>query len=236
MKKILLFSLAATLFVLSSCRKDFPRINGKGPTIEQYRDVVGFTGVNLEIDADVVITPSESYSVLIKAQKNIADNIELRQRGEELYIEYKHGVNRHTQVTVYISMPLTKNVTISGSGNIAATYMLVTPSLNANISGSGNITLDVQTSQTIASISGSGDITLSGTSPEATLKISGSGNINAYNLETETSSVSISGSGNAYIWANHALDIQVSGSGDVNYKGTPQVDVQISGSGSVQHI
>lgn len=235
MKKTLGFILlVASLISFNSCEK----IKGKGEVVSQIRNVNGFTGISLAIDATVYFSPDSSYYLEVRAQQNVLDILEtVIGPSNTLIIRYKNGVivGKHEPIEIYVAATAVRSLTISGSGDI----LVDTPWLNeyaeASISGSGNISVsDLSANELHINISGSGNVQApSGTVNSQDLTISGSGNIDLLGVESDTTLATISGSGSILVWVNKLLDVTISGSGNVSYKGNPVINTHISGSGSV---
>jgi len=220
----------------SSCKK----INGKGDVVRQTRNITGFNGITLSMDAYTYIRQDTVYKVEILAQQNILDVIETPVEGGSLTIKIKNHttLGKHDAITVYISLPAVNSLNISGSGTIEGNVPLVSSNLNLVISGSGNIRLPaINVSELYANISGSGIISASsGTTATENLNISGSGNIDLLNVVSESVYANISGSGSISVTANILLDGTISGSGNIFYMGNATVNAHISGSGSIIHL
>lgn len=239
-KTILLGICVVLGLAITSCTKDnffVNNIKGKGSIIEQSRSEMGFSGVDLCIDADVIITPSsDNYSIVIEAQQNIADNIELKVRNGVLQIGYHRNVRSHLPITIRISMPMLTEANISGSGSVSTNGLFYSSIFSSDISGSGNLNLQIETSDADFNLSGSGKITLTGKTQNANYNISGSGDVNALSFPSLVVDADISGSGNISVDVQNKLNVSISGSGNVNYKGTPAVSADMSGSGKINSI
>ena len=222
-----------------SCKKDglFCK-KGNGTMVTEERTISGFSGISLGLDADVLYTQSDEYSVTINASENLMKFIETDVEGSVLDINFKDGkcFNVKNPMTITISSPNMNGFIVSGSGSITSNRKLTTNALEVKVSGSGEIYLDsLNINEMNSEISGSGDIEASSINDMTTqnVKVSGSGNVNFLNMPTLKSSVKVSGSGNCDVNVINTLDIIVSGSGSVRYKGNPVVVSTISGSGSV---
>lgn len=237
MKKIFMAIIAlAMISVVTSCKK----INGKGDVVREVRNIYGFTGVSLSVDANTYIRQDTFYKVEILAQQNVLDVIESPLEGGTLVIKLKdHTIlGKHDPITVYITSPELNSLNISGSGNIEGNTCLSGVSLNLVISGSGNIRLPgIQMKDIQSNISGSGNISIvEGNVSKEDLNISGSGSIDLLGIVSDTVYARISGSGNIRVTSERFLDGTISGSGNVYYMGSPVVNAHISGSGAIIHL
>lgn len=225
------------LIVFSGCEEYVIGINGQGEIVEQTVILDDFTGFISGISADVYVSRGDQQEVVIKAQQNIIDNIDLDRVYDGVWtIRYHQWVGYCKPVKIYITLPELTKAGISGSGSVLG----LTPfdslnHLDLNISGSGSIDLETTSKTLDAGISGSGDLKLAGFTDDLDLTVSGSGSLRGTNLVATRADIRISGSGNARLTVDEFLRVVISGSGDVNYAGNPEMDVHISGSGSVIH-
>ncbi|TSJ44877.1 head GIN domain-containing protein [Fluviicola chungangensis] len=237
--KCMLPAILLLAMSFTSCKKNlFNSIKGKGETVTETRNLSGFNKISLSIDGDVNYVQDTVYFVEISAQQNVLDVITTQVSAGELKIDSRRWIRKHNGITILVHSPDLRAMDLSGSGNIASFFDIVTTGLELNVSGSGNITLAaVHTDELEVNISGSGNIAVSGgtvTGQKAT--ISGSGNITMDDLKATDSDAKISGSGNISLWAVNQLKASISGSGDIRYKGNPVINTSISGSGSLIHI
>ncbi|MFH0761640.1 MAG: head GIN domain-containing protein [Bacteroidota bacterium] len=225
------------LFLFSSCEEYVIGINGQGEIVEQTVILDDFNGFVSGIAADIYITQGDQQEVVIRAQQNIIDNIDLDRVYDSIWaIRYKQWVGYCKPVKIYITIPTLTRAGISGSGGIfGETPFINLDQLNLNISGSGSIDLETESKAIDAGISGSGDLKLSGQTEDLDMVVSGSGSLKGTNMFTTRADVKISGSGHARLNVEEFLRVVVSGSGNVIYSGDPELDIHICGSGTVIH-
>ncbi len=238
MKKIKIYlpiALIALALIFSSCTKDGRNIKGTGPIVEREFNLPPISGTALAIDANVIVTRSDSQTVRIRGQQNIIDNIEKVVSSDGIWgIGYYNSVRNHAGITIYITTPHYDYATISGSGNTETTnYFSDSTNVYLRISGSGNIIMKNDAKIVECEISGSGNISLYGSAISQYINISGSGNVSAFGMEVYESFIKISGSGSSQVNVENYLDVNISGSGSVFYKGNPDLKLNISGSGGV---
>ena len=234
MKKIILLAvLAISVLSLSSCKK----VDGKGEIVTQERDVSGFTGISLSMDATVNFSTGTTDICTVYAQDNLQSIIETNVENGVLVIKIENNktLGSHQPITINITAKDVSSLEISSSGTISGLTTWTPSNCNLDISGSGSISLPfVNVSSLTANISGSGNITVnSGTAVSEQLTISGSGNINMQGVVADNVTANISGSGSISLYATSTLDATISGSGNIKYLGTPVITTHISGSGSV---
>ncbi len=213
------------------------QVKGKGPVVNEIRDISGFTGVESVIAADIVLKQSTSFKVRVEGQKNILDILKTELKGNSLKITFEKGYSAdyESNVKIYVEAPNFESLGMSGSGNVKADGTLSGNRLAISISGSGDFDLNnIKYEDMELGISGSGDVSISGAADRVVMKISGSGDVKAGDLKAQSVQCQVSGSGNITCNAQKSLDALVSGSGDIRYKGKPaSVKTKVSGSGDI---
>ena len=235
MKKLVTILLAAaTMLSFQSCKK----ITGDGPTVTETRAITGFRSIRTEIDGDLHFTQSPTYSVEVRAQRNILDLIRTSTVNGALVIalEGNHNLGNHDHIDIYVSGPTAEGFNSTGSGNVEVTGNLNTSNLALQVNGSGSINIPNLTAPVLnAIISGSGDINISnGTGNEEDLTIAGSGSIDMLGFQVHRATTQTAGSGTTKINVTSSLEATIAGSGNVYYKGRPAITTTIIGSGRVQ--
>jgi len=236
MWRMLIAVIVILPMTLVSCHDDYLiGISGQGEIVEQTILPDDFDGFVSDISADIYLTQGAEQKVVIEAQQNIIDNIEVDRVASGIWtIRYHELVRWSKPVKIYITIPTLTKAGINGSGEITG----LTPFTNLDllklfIAGSGGMELDTESQQMDATITGSGDLKMVGQTGKLNLMVTGSGSFHGYDLTTPRAEMTITGSGSARITAEEFLKVNVSGSGDVYYLGNPALDVHVSGSGSV---
>ena len=238
MWKTMIAAMAILPMALVSCHDDFfPGIAGRGEIVNETISLADFDGFVSTISADIYLTQGDKQEVVIEAQQNIIDEIDLdRVDGGVWTIHYRHHVGFAKPVKIYITIPTLTKAGISGSGEVTGTTPFTgLDQLKLFISGSGSMDLETESVEMDASITGSGDLKLGGKTGVLKLVVTGSGSFQGRDLVTTKADMTVSGSGSARLTVEEHLKVTVTGSGNVYYSGNPEVDLHITGSGSVTH-
>lgn len=211
---ILLFSFVSLSF---SCSNGSYRYKSDIKTTTDYRvvDVEPFSGISLNIGADVYLSQGETHSVRIEAEEDVKNKIIAEVKDEVLIIKCDKSLHSSKDINIYITMKELKIIEINGSGDIKCQDSF----------SSDDIAIE---------INGSGDITLSGRAENQAIEINGSGDVKSFDMLSTNCAIDIQGSGDCKVNVENALAVSISGSGDVIYKGSPVVTKSIDGSGSVK--
>jgi hypothetical protein len=249
--------LSIALFFSYGCEKAIFGINGNGEVVSQIVTIQEFTGIHLEIDADVYFTLGDNQTITIEGQQNIIDNIKFEVRNGVWKIDYDKNVKRHDDVKIYITMSLLDEISLSGTGNIFCNSEFTGSDLEINITGTGDIyinesleyddlNIDINGTGNIdfigtflnteVAITGTGDIYVEGTTENIRINSTGTGHFNGLDFESIDTQIVSTGSGDCTISVQDNLDVTISGTGDVFYKGHPNINVSITGTGSIQSL
>lgn len=236
MKRVSILAAVVAILTTPACffDDDFPHcVNGRGNPDTEVLDIPDFSGIELNIQADVYIEQGAEQRVEVRAQENIIDEIKRDVHGGVWEIEFERCAMDFSKVEIWITLPEVDLLRLSSSGNITGSGQIDANLLDLIISGSGDIELDVDAAGIDATISGSGDIRMFGQTQNLDVLTSGSGDFEGFGLEAENADLTISGSGDIECHVTGSMDVTISGSGDIFYKGNPAIDVNISGSGKL---
>ena len=134
MKTIFLIALGFSAF-MCSCSKE--KISGSGSIITE-RTMGNFSAVSVSGTNNVYIKNGYGFKVEVKGYGNLIPYYETTLTGETLELHYRDRIKVHNDnIVTYVTMPLIKGITISGSAKITATGEFgSTASLDTRISGS----------------------------------------------------------------------------------------------------
>ncbi|MBL7865665.1 MAG: DUF2807 domain-containing protein [Cyclobacteriaceae bacterium] len=251
MKKIILL-----LVLVASATVLLPAQN------RETRNVGTFTKIGYRVPGTLYLKQGSPAKVELEGPSDVLREIETEVDGDKLIIGKEHrwsnwGWNDRDKITVYVTMPDIKGLSVSGSGNLVAREKITTGDLDLNVSGSGSLTLEFSANGNVeADVSGSGDVDIKGTCNNfdsdvsgsgkviiagtiqgmADFGVSGSGKISASGTAKEVKA-GISGSGRVYAasLATDKCNVRISGSGDVEINVKEDLDATISGSGSITY-
>jgi hypothetical protein len=238
MLKMMVALFAILPVTLMSCHDEFmPGITGHGEIVSQTIDPGEFDGFVSAVPAAIYLTRGDRQEVVVEAQQNMIDNIDLDLTENGIWtIRYHHPVAYAKPVKIFITLPTLTKAGIIGSGYITGMNTFTELGrLRIIVTGSGNIDLDAESEEMDVTITGSGDLRMSGTTGSLELAITGSGSFYGKELMTPEADMTISGSGSARLCVEEYLKVLVTGSGNVYYTGNPAVSVHVSGSGKVIH-
>ncbi|MGW8314388.1 MAG: head GIN domain-containing protein [Bacteroidales bacterium] len=243
MKLLTISSVLLLLGIMTGCNYFGPCIDGTGSLITEAREVMDFSGVTNTGSFDVYVYHGEDFQVEVKAQGNLLPIIETYVSGYSLIVKTKDGTCFRSSypVEVYVWMPETEGLTLSGSGKIIAESAR-TAVFECINSGSGHLVIDtIDAHDVTAGNSGSGLVRI-GETTAADIGIyqSGSGTIDggtvygSVQLKIRHSS---SGRVRANIVDGTSVDAVLSGSGKIELSGeSPLASYTLNSSGRLDAL
>lgn len=207
---------------------------GKGPiTQKEYKMNFDEIKVSQSISAEVIKANQEK--VVISAPSDLINNVVVENKGGELHIHFKSGINistRNISAKIYakdfskieanssadinVKDKFTQNKTdikVSSSASIKGDFEA--NDLSIDVSSSGTFSGKIWAVNLEAEVNSSGDIILSGKAKNAELEASSSGTINAKNVIAENAEIDASSSGDISLSVSHQLKASASSSGDI---------------------
>jgi hypothetical protein len=249
---------------MSSCKKISKTVitdcfKGEGAITTEIIPVDDFTGINLLISNDIIVTQGAVQKVEVTGHSNIIKKLKTSVVDNIWQIGLQDGCYNDYELSINITVPDINTLKLSGYGNIYVNeFTGKNEKLTLDVSGKGKLQLknfkDFTTLE--SSISGGGIIDLDGFNGATVFNISlsgagrfsshkyiyverlnltnsGSGYFSGYQITGYKCVVNITGPGECELTAKNSLDVKINGSGYVFYKGTPIITQQISGTGKV---
>jgi len=231
--KNLAFSLFA--FLIVSCNYDLQNsISGNGNVVTKEVRTGTFNNLNVSNALDVVIIPSDSQKVVIKADENLVDVIKVRVRDNTLLISSERRIRlaRSKKIEVYTreleQIEASAAATIKNSESLSAENFKIACSSAAEIIINGHFG-DLKVEASSAS-----NVKLYGQSNNIRANVSSAAGLNAFGMTVENASVWASSAANAKVFVTHEANFDASSAGSIIYEGDPIVkNINTSSGGSV---
>ncbi len=214
MKRIILFSLAAFVLIISSCTKDV--IRGGGSISTRTMNLPAFSAIESYYDISAHIIYGTEQEVSVTGYDNLLNILDFKVENGVLKMMYDKDYEniRNGNIVATIKIPMINKATIHGSQNVSISNFTGN-NVYAKIHGSGMIEVNNSTYQS------------------AFLDIYGSGDIDAQTLQTKEAETNIHGSGNISVAVSDHMKASIYGSGNVYYWGNPVIETEQHGSGRV---
>jgi hypothetical protein len=235
---------------------------GSGNVITEKKDFTNFSSVDISSAFEVDITQSSTYSVVISADEDLFDYIEVTQVGSKLtiFLSPRHIFTDFTLgnrvLKAEISMASLHGLELSGAskGTItgfqsasplrldvsgATTLKLnsiVAGDTNIDVSGASKLTGNITAGMADFNISGASSMEISGVANDMEIEVSGASKASLEKFRVGNVDVTLSGASEATVHVNKMLDIEVSGASRLYFIGNPTLGkTEISGASTIKH-
>ena len=247
-----------TVLVLPGCNGTI----GSGNVITEKKDFTNFSSVDISSAFEVDITQSSTYSVVISADEDLFDYIEVTQVGSKLTIllSPRHIFTDFTLgnrvLKAEISMASLHGLELSGASRGTVTGFRSASPLRLDVSGattlklsnivSGDTDIDISGASKLSgnltagdadfTVSGASSMDLSGVANNMEIEVSGASRADLEEFHVGNVDVTLSGASEATVYVNEVLDIEVSGASRLYFVGNPTLgDTEISGASTIKH-
>lgn len=230
MKYIYLLTLPILLF---SC---FRTHHGSGRIITETKTVATFNAVDVSNSIDVELTQGNKNEVIVEADDNIIQYVNVENKGGVLHISFRSNVNvSNYTVKVKVTSPAFTKIEANSSADITSTNTITSADkISVTASSSADIDLKVDAPSILADAGSSATINLEGKTQQFEASASSSADINAENLKAESVNATAGSSGTCNVFASVKLNAEANSSGSVNYTGgVTNIVKKESSSGSV---
>ena len=254
---ILALTLVAAL-VLPGCNGAI----GSGNVITEKKDFTNFSSVDISSAFEVDITQSSTYSVIISADEDLFDYIEVTQVGSKLTIllSPRHIFTDFTLgnrvLKAEITMASLHGLELSGASKGTVTGFRSASPLRLDVSGattlklsnivSGDTDIDISGASKLSgnltagdadfTISGASSMDLSGVATNMEIEVSGASKVDLEKFRVGNVDVTLSGASEATVYVNEVLDVEVSGASRLYFVGNPTLGkTEISGASTIKH-
>jgi carbon monoxide dehydrogenase subunit G len=182
---------------------------------------------------DIVrVTSGDTLGIELEGSDEAKAHIRFVLDDNSLGILRKDGWNEGGKVTIHVTMPPPRTITVGGSGTVYTDALARNAEIN--IGGSGSVEApSVEADRLEVSIAGSGDFRAGGAAGSLEISLAGSGDADLAGLRADNADVSIAGSGSATFASDGEVKVRIMGSGDVTVRGNARCTVKSFGSGAL---
>jgi hypothetical protein len=179
----------------------------------------------------VRIHPGDALAIHVEGEQS--DILRFTLKDGALGILRKKGTFKDVgPITIDVTMPAPKGLTMGGSGQITAETLA--PKAKIAIAGSGNIeTPHIAVTDLDVTIAGTGNYRAGGTASTLEVSIAGTGNAQMADLKVDKADLSIAGTGDAQFASDGAVKASIVGTGTVHVRGRAKCEISAVGSGKV---
>lgn len=219
-----------TLCLLSSCKYDisFNTTEGNGITTKEEREILGdFNKIKAGSGLDVFLTKGNENKVVVEADENLQEFIQVYNDGNELIVTVKGATRSNNGMNVYVTYQNIEALQATSGANISTQDdTLKAENLTLLSSSGADIDIDIFTKNLLLDSSSGSDIKVSGTTITLDAEASSGSDINAKNLQVVNCKAAVSSGADITVNVKKSLDVKASSGGRVNYYGEPKITAQ----------
>jgi ribosomal protein L31 len=211
---------------------------GSGNVVAQEEPITDFGKVAVSHAFHVNISQGPGFSVVIRADDNLFEYIQVTKLGDTLKIGLKPGrrcCNGSVTLEADVSMPELTGLDLSGASYANITGFESDKSLDVDVSGASHLRGDIEAGDATFDLSGASQATLSGSAHNVSVEASGASHANLSDFPMDDADINVSGASSAVVNVSGVLNADASGASHVFYTGEPTMgDVDTSGASTVE--
>ena len=191
------------------------RIRGSGHVVTETRTVSPFSRVSASGIGRLILQPSDSEFVEVRADDNLLPLLGTEVRGGTLFLgpDSDTDFGEITEIVYTVGYLQLNRIAISGVMEGEA--------------------LAIDTDFLSVGLSGVSSLRIAGWALDHDVQVSGVSTYHAGELETSLTVITASGVSSGVVWVSEELDATASGASWIRYKGDPVVHASVSGAGTV---
>lgn len=189
-------------------------ISGSGVLVTSASKLAPFHSIHTTGPITTVINQGPFQNLLVTADDNVIDRVQMEIRDQTLYLSLKEGQYHNIWVRIQVSLPAIKSINNDGNGSMKISQRLAHgPLLLIN--------------------SGNGTIWIEGEGGDLYLQNDGKGTVSGFDFKTAHCIVNNSSGGSCELWCDQSLVGANSNGGTILYKGNARVRIDNPPQGTV---
>ncbi|HOW24326.1 MAG TPA: DUF2807 domain-containing protein [Bacteroidales bacterium] len=224
MKRITVFALATALLVLTagfSFRADAQWQKGDGDPGRETRDLPAFDKIDAGGVAEIRLSQGTEQRTEVEADKNLLPYIKTSVEDETLVISTEK-IRDFSKLIIHVTLPGLTYIHASGASHVIGVTPFEIPYLMIEGSGACEVEMELSVQNLESELSGAAEVNLEGTAGSHNSSISGAASLEAFDLETQTTTIDASGASEGEVTAIQELNIETSGAAEVKYSREPE--------------
>ena len=231
---LILVSVLAGIFYLSSCIYEFESVSGNGNVTREARELGDFSSLDVSRGLDVYLTFGKPQTIEIEADDNLHDIIRTEVVSGTLRIYQDKNIRNAKAKRIYITVPTIEEIEASSAADVIGENLLNAESFSVSVSSAAEVRIEVNAREVQVEASSSGSVELKGETDELDANASSAGSIDADKLQARYCRVTASSAGNVQVLALEEISANASSAGSIRYKGNPsEKKIDTSSAGSV---
>ena len=236
MKRYIWVPIITLLVLQLACAVSLPEFTtGSGKIVTLEESFTGFNALDVSHAFDVEVKQGEDFSVIIRVDDNLVDELDVGVQDGVLRIGFKEGFLpniSNSSLEAEMTMPELVAVDLSGASRVSISGFSSNMPFAADVSGASVLRGDIESGDTMMDVSGDGSVDLSGSGADLRADASGASTIDLAEFQVNDATVEASGASNVTVNVSGTLNADASGGSKVTYFGDPTLGVIDSSGGS----
>lgn len=190
----------------------------------EKRHFENFSEIYVSSIVQVILTPSDTFSVEVEAPLGKLQVVDIKQNGTKLSISTTGNTTWNGEnPKVFISLPSIKKIKTSGASAVKSTGLFRAEDLEINASGASAVQVSLNATHLTLLANGASVITLLGYVQNVTIEAGGASVIEAKELNTDNVALDLSGASQTKINVNESVIGDVYGAANLSIEGSPSI-------------
>ena len=222
MFKIRILVLLVVVVLLVGC--GLAPTTGSGNVVTQEEAISDFDRLDVNQGFQVDVNQGEIYSVVIRVDDNLLEDVQVVKEGSTLKIGLEPGrIFNLEDVTLEadVTMPELIGLDLNGGSHITLKEFKSATALDAVLSGGSHLKGDVEAGDATFDLDGGSHVTLSGSAADLTVDAGGGSHAKLADLQVGNANVEANGGSHATVNPSGTLDAVARGGSHIKYLGNP---------------
>lgn len=224
MKRVNLFIVVAALLVLTpgfSFQSQAQWQKGSGNIGRETRDLPAYDKIDVGGVAEVRLSQGPVQVTEVEADENLLPFVKTTVEDGTLNVSTEK-IRDYSRLIIHVTLPDLTYIRASGASHVTGVTPFGISHLMIEGSGATEVEMELTVETLESELSGAAEMKLKGTAGSHNSELSGASSLKAFDLETQTTSISASGAANGEVTALKELDLETSGAAEVQYSKEPE--------------
>ena len=223
-------------FLLFSCGFPIDGVRGEGKVVRKEKTIdQPFTAIEVSRGMEVVLSKSNDKKVIVEANENLHDIIQVYVEGETLHVTADKNIYQADEKTVFVSYQKLTRLSGSSGSNVTSAEPIVQKEIKVSASSGANVNLQIRAENLNSHTSSGAAMKLTGQVNVHSADASSGSNLRADELLSLVTEAEGSSGASVKVHAKNEFTGKATSGASVSYYGNPEkVSENDSSGGSVR--
>ncbi|GGX31543.1 head GIN domain-containing protein [Aquimarina muelleri] len=215
-----------------SCNLAFNGIKGKGEVVKKERTISQkFDAVKASKGLDVVLVNSSDKKIIVNANKNLHDHIQVYVEGATLYVTSDDNIFSADEKSVFVSYDKLQKISVNSGASISSNEVMVQKDLDFSATSGADIKLNIKAETVTTSVTSGAMIKITGKVNKHNASATSGADIRAEELLSLVSEAKATSGASIRIYAKNEFAGTATSGADIVYYGDPKKVSEADNSG-----